>query len=139
MGNPYEINNGSNGTKGSQAMYSQVLTVESDMDIVVTRMRVREMARRAGLSLTEQASISLAVSYLANALGMGPAKKGQVTINCLEDNDPKSVQIICMIEKVLKEEELNGIEEHARWLVDELNIESIPPWFVRVTATKHTA
>jgi hypothetical protein len=62
----------------------QVVMVNNFVDIIEARMRVRETARRIGMKLTDQFSISLATSSMADAIGLGTETVSiEVVIMCL--------------------------------------------------------
>jgi hypothetical protein len=115
---------------------TQTIQVMSNHDIIWARMRVREFAREQGFSMVDQARISLATSSLANAMELSHANQGQIVIDCVSDERGTGVRIIC------KKTYLTGGDPQplkigdTRWMVDELNVERLPPNEVRVTVIK---
>ena len=60
---------------------TQTIKVKSMSDIVLARMRVRQMARTAGLGIRDQACIALATSSLAHALRLGGPDEDRIEID----------------------------------------------------------
>ncbi len=73
------------------------IVVRNALDIITARMEVREMARRSGLSLTDQAIISMAVYMLANALGLGGfgMPEGRINIESCQKGNRRGVKVHC--------------------------------------------
>ncbi len=114
--------------------HSQTITVRSEVDVVIARMKVREMARELGMPLADQARISLATSSLAGALEMGKARHGQITMDCLRNGDRMGVRVICV--KKEGAAYTPGNLGDTRWMVDELIIETLPSLDMQVTLIK---
>ena len=73
------------------------IVIRNALDIITARMEVREMARRLGLNLTDQAIISMAVYMLANSLGLGSfgAPEGQINIESCQKENRRGIQVRC--------------------------------------------
>lgn len=114
------------------------LPINNESDLAHARLRVREAARRIGMTLMDQSRISMATSSLANALGLG--------------RDENSVGFV-FIEKVINEARIGlrvtcsrsnrdgyspplSYFSNERWMVDELELHSSSPDEVKVSITK---
>ncbi len=73
------------------------ITVNNSADIVDARMKVRETARRVGMSPIDQAIISMTTYMLANNLGLGRygAPHGMIHINGLLDENSRGIKVTC--------------------------------------------
>lgn len=115
----------------------QVIQVQSEFSVIRARAKVRRLAQSQGLSIQDQARISLATSSLANRLGVGAAHRGQIIVDCLKDvTDRVGIRVCCI--KTLGA--LDGLIEEAfhniRWMIDELDVESLPSNDLKVTIIK---
>jgi len=117
----------------------QTITVRSDFDIIMARMKVRKLARAMGLNTVDQARISLATSSLAQALGLGERHHGQIAMNGLGGEEPRGVQVVCTKANAVTRELSPRAFENMRWMVDELTVETLPPNDLRVTLVKWLA
>ncbi|MBN1179939.1 MAG: hypothetical protein JXD18_12060 [Anaerolineae bacterium] len=115
------------------------ITVKNHSDIIQARMRVRNLARGAGLNTADQARISLATSSLAQTLRMGERHQGRIDVHFLKDEAKRTgVHVVCLL--IAPEDcapALNALKD-TKWMlmVDELNIETLPSKDVKVTAIK---
>lgn len=120
---------------------NDVIPIHNEVDLAAARVQVREVARRIGLSLSDQSRISLATSSLATALGLGREghANGQVSIEYLNHGNRKGVRVIC------KRSNCDGFIPPAsyfsneRWMVDELDVNSPAPDEVEVAMIKWVA
>ena len=115
---------------------SQTITINSAFDVILARMRVRQQARATGFGVREQACIALATSSLARALRLGEANKGHVDIYRSDGEDRASVRVVCT---GVNDEKCNFTSKaftDARWMVDKLTVEILPPSGVKVTLVK---
>lgn len=79
-------------------MNQQRFVIHSEVDIVSARMAVREYARRCGLSLKDQACISMAASSMATSLGFGQTTLlggGEILIDYIENGVKRGVCVRC--------------------------------------------
>lgn len=104
---------------------SQTISLGSESDIVLLRMRVRDLARSVGMNLADQARVSLAASSLAKAMGLGANAPGQATIAGLARDTQTGVQVICADKRAHPGCKTGSLEE-VRWMVDELTLETLP-------------
>jgi len=117
---------------------TKILTVTKETDIVLLRMQVRDLARALGLALGDQARISLAASSAAKAIGLGSTHHGQVTIDDCHRDERIGVRVICLDENGQAGLTPNALGD-ARWMVDELTVETLPSQKVQVTLIKWRA
>ncbi len=116
---------------------NQSIVVRSALDVVTARMQVREMARRMGLSLTDQARISMATSSLASSMGLGEngSSEGSIAIECMQNGGRKGLKVICRrIENGESSPPAHFVNE--RWMVDEIKMQQLPPNTLEITLTK---
>jgi len=114
-----------------------IINIRNNVDVILMRTEVRNSARQIGMDMMDQASISLAASSLAHALGLGGAQDGQVSIERVTRNGRIGLQVVCV-------NPANSVElsmaaralQDARWMVDELSIEEISADTVKVTMIK---
>jgi hypothetical protein len=104
---------------------SEKLTLNSDIDIVNARMAVREFARHAGLSLTDQACISMAASSLAYSLGLGreSSQGGEMLIEQHSNHQRSGVRVRCIKNQAVEAD--RDVVNHlgnSRWLVDDIEL-----------------
>jgi anti-sigma regulatory factor (Ser/Thr protein kinase) len=99
--------------------YEKTITILDTYDIVTARMEVREAARRHGLSLIDQACISMATSSIAKSLISSNVdfQEGLVTIECLTKDSKIGVRVISRW-KGVQVQTLPDTNE--RWMVDEI-------------------
>lgn len=109
------------------------ITATSVHDIMAARARVRELARRKGLGITDQARISLATSSLADVLGLGTHRQGQIIINSTEEKSRIGIRVVCTAAKGAKRALTPAQLNVHQLLVDELTIEMLPSDDVQVT------
>ncbi|MFZ6031127.1 MAG: hypothetical protein ACOYYS_25750 [Chloroflexota bacterium] len=118
----------------------QKISIQSEIDLVTARMKVRDTARRMGMTLADQSRISLATSSLANALGLGKNghANGSVTIECLQSDNRKGLRIRCTRYDSDYAPPLSYFSNE-RWMVDELEMFTPSDEQVEVCMTKWVA
>ncbi len=116
----------------------KITLIRDPYDIITTRMRVREAARHHGLSLTEQACISMAVSSLANNIinKNGAAVEGSITIECLKVDSHLGMRVVCLWKGLTNQTIPYGNE---RWMVDEVETREVEDHIIEVVLTKWAA
>ncbi|MCI0395698.1 MAG: hypothetical protein L0332_25160 [Chloroflexi bacterium] len=70
------------------------IIIHSDLDIIVARLKAREVAREMGFSTIDQARISLAAGELARALAKVMDSSGEIVISGINANGQCGVQVI---------------------------------------------
>ncbi len=70
-----------------------VISIRSDLDIVVARMAARDVARHLGFNKIDQARISTATSELARSIVM-KAVEGTVTIGPIQRGNRSGIEVI---------------------------------------------
>jgi len=112
--------------------------IASQTDIVLLRMSVRDAARASGLSLADQARISLAVSSVAEAADTNGRTHGQATIEECRRDERVGTQVT-----YVARDDSRGhwpqVVSGVKWMVDELTVEQLSPDQVRVTLIKWKA
>ena len=114
----------------------RIIEVKCDFDIINARMQVREIARAEGFDIMEQASISLATSSLAYALGLGGIHPGQVAIDCLSDGKGRGVRVIFTRANATADAPLPKKFGDTVRMVDEMTVETLSSGEVKVTVIK---
>ncbi len=114
-------------------MQEQAFMIRSTLDIVTARMQVREAARRYGLSLTDQARISMAISSFASNLVENGSLDGSINIVGLQQDNRVGVKVIFRCSGITKIDMPTGNE---RWMVDEIDMQKAPGDILEVTLTK---
>lgn len=109
------------------------ITTTSVHDIMAARARVRELARRKGLDITDQARISLATSSLADVLGLGTQRQGQIAIDSIVEEERTGIRVICTATRDARHALTPAQLDVHQLLVDELTIETPPPDDVQIT------
>lgn len=122
--------------------------VNNDLDIVMTRMQAREMAKQLGFGTADQARISLAASELARLLTWTANQQpGEIIMAPAIENGQQGMQVTCLVcflpaADNQAEEEVEELAKQsrslagARYLVDESIIEPQNDLHARVTLTK---
>lgn len=118
----------------------QRIVIHSEVDIVSARMAVREYARHCGLSLKDQACISMAASSMAASLGFGEkalSGGGEMLIEYLEQTPKRGVRVHC-VKRFSENEAKESIYkmENSRWLVDDIEMHAISSDKVEIVITK---
>jgi hypothetical protein len=119
----------------------QVFLVHVEDDIVLARLRTRQLARTVGLGVGDQARISLAASSIAHTLKMGGVHPGRIAIDGLQEDGRTGVRVVCTI---ADHDDSDGLlRSLASWpwnlMVDELMTRRLPSEEVEVTVVKWAA
>jgi hypothetical protein len=117
----------------------QTFKIYTDYDINFARMQTREMARSSGFGTADQARISLAVSSLAQKLGLGVTRHGDVVLERLRDGSQRvGLRVIITLEHDADCDRILENIQHSKWMfmVDELMAEVHDPCIAQVTAIK---
>ena len=108
------------------------ISIHSAFDAITARAKVREFARQTGLDITGQARISLAAYSLANVPGPRGTSRNQLIIQVVKKGKRAGVQVICIIPDAIDNHFASEAFDNVRWLVDEFNMETLPPNGVQV-------
>jgi serine/threonine-protein kinase RsbT len=73
--------------------------VNDDMDVIVARLRAREVARGIGFATVDQARISLAAGELARVLAQNMDGPGEIVISGINTPGQVGVQVISIESK----------------------------------------
>jgi hypothetical protein len=116
-------------------MSTQTVVVQEDFDVIVSRSKVRELARRIGMNTADQARISLATSSAARALGIGRTHYGKITIEDIQRESCLGIRIVCEVDGA---DGLVAAEKlaDAQAMTDELEIHQLSAESVQVTLIK---
>lgn len=74
------------------------ICVNSDLDVVTTRMKAREIAKEMGFQTADQARISLATSELARMLSWNTDTPGEIFISETIANGHRGFQVCCKVQ-----------------------------------------
>ena len=125
-----------------------IININNEFDIVLARQKGREISKELQFGGVDQARITTAISELARNIYLY-AGSGQITINVLEDNGRRGIQIsaadngpgITDIRMVLQDgfstsgglgAGLPGVKR----LMDSFDIDSMPGTGTKITITK---
>lgn len=118
---------------------SYTLTISGAFDAITARMRVRELARTRGLNITDQARISLAAYSLATALELGNKYPGRIVIDFLDSDSRTGLRVSCITDEATSGDLDSKSLSNAKWLVDELDVETLPSGQVQATVIQWSA
>ncbi len=76
----------------------QKMHVSNDLDIVVTRMQARKVAKKMGFGTADQARISLAASELARVICWNGSGPGELVMSPTYQNGHKGIQVTCLVD-----------------------------------------
>ncbi len=118
----------------------QRFIIHSEIDIISARMAVREYARHCGMSLKDQACISMAASSMASSLGFGQkslSSGGEILIEYFESAPKRGVRVSCT-KQYADNEDPQSVHhmESSRWLVDDIKMKAISANRVEIVITK---
>ncbi len=113
----------------------KVITIHDSYDIVTARMKVREAARSCGLSLVDQARISMATSSFAYLMMPDDRSKieGTIFVEYLRAETRIGLKVICEWKGVKNHKDSYGSEQ---WMVDEVSTRQIEGNVIEVSLTK---
>ncbi len=112
------------------------VTVGNEADVVMMRVLVRDLARDLGMNMIEQASVSLAASSLAYALGFADKQASHVTIECLKHDGRTGLQITLTKPDCVPEDVSSAKLSDAKWMVDDLLVETPSTQDLQITLVK---
>jgi hypothetical protein len=113
-----------------------VTLLRGESDVIMMRAKVRDLAREIGMDMMQQASVSLAASSLAHALGFRGMQEGQVMIEHLYREGRDGLRVIFLKPNGVPSE-LSSVQlSDAKWMVDELKIDALPSRQLQVTLIK---
>jgi hypothetical protein len=118
---------------------SYTLPISGAFDAISARMKVRELARTRGLNITDQARISLAAYSLATALELGNKYPGRIIIDFLDSDNHTGLRVSCITDEATGKGFDPKALSNAKWLVDDLVIETLPSGQVQATVTQWSA
>ncbi len=133
----------------TQSTVKRVL-ISTDLDIIVARLRAREVARSLGFGTIDQARISLAAGELARVLAKNMDEQGEIVISGVNAQGHKGIQVISVNPKAVSritkpmgqtvvEEMDNDTLSSVLGLVDEGFVEDQGEHGTRVTLMKWLA
>jgi hypothetical protein len=93
---------------------------------MAARAKVRDLARKKGLGITDQARISLATSSIADVMGLGTHRHGQITVDSLEETERIGIRVICTAAKEARSALNSSQVDVHRLMVDDLIVETLP-------------
>ena len=73
---------------------SKRVEINNDLDIIVARLRAREVARSLGFGTIDQARISLAAGELARVLAQNMEEQGEILISGVNAEGHMGIQVI---------------------------------------------
>lgn len=68
--------------------------INNDLDIIVARLRAREIARDLGFGTIDQARISLAAGELARTLAENVGQQGEIVISGVQTKGHMGIQVV---------------------------------------------
>ncbi len=113
----------------------QTIKVSNDQDIITARMLVRELARIRGLSVRDQACISLATSSLAQVLHM-TVRGGKIVMESLKQEGRVGIQVACSSVDGNADNLGPALFGETSRMVDALTVERLPSSEIRVKMVK---
>lgn len=115
----------------------QTLTINNPNDIIITRMQVREAARRAGMDLGDQARISLATSSLMEGLSLGNGSSStSIAIENLNEEKNVGLRVVCTFPDPGEQKPVKISVGNISWMVDDIAVHYLGNEQVEVVLTK---
>ena len=113
------------------------IPINSDLDIVAARLKVREVARDMGFGTIDQARISLAASELARTLAQNLGGSGEIVVSGIDSEGHRGIQV----ESISPNKTLAALKKpnafsSAFALVDEGYVDTEDTHNIRVTLMK---
>lgn len=102
------------------------ITTTGVHDIMTARAKVRALARKKGLGITDQARISLATSSIADVMGLGTHRHGQIVVDSVEETERIGIRVICTAGKEARSGLTSSQVDVHRMMIDDLIIETLP-------------
>lgn len=84
--------------------------INNDLDIIVARLRAREIARDLGFGTIDQARISLAAGELARTLAENVGQQGEIVISGVQAKGHMGIQVISINPKIAAASPETGAE-----------------------------
>lgn len=116
----------------------KTFTVAGQTDIVLLRMSVRDAARAQGMTLADQARISLATSSIAEAIDVDSENPGQATVSECSRHDRVGIQVTYLAQDD-ERGNWNKVLGNIKWMVDDAYVERLPEGQIQVTLMKWKA
>jgi hypothetical protein len=113
----------------------QTIRVSSDQDIIRARMLVRELARIRGLSVRDQAFISMATSSLAQVLCIS-ARGGKILIESFKQDGRIGLRVTCSSVGGNGDDRPSATFGETQRMVDVFTVERLPSNEIRVKMVK---
>lgn len=102
------------------------ITTTDVQDIMAARAKVRDLARKKGLAITDQARISLATSSIADVMGLGTHRPGQIVVDSVEETERIGIRVVCTTaHEARRALDSSQVDVH-RLMVDDLTVETLP-------------
>jgi serine/threonine-protein kinase RsbT len=79
------------------------IIINNDLDIVVARLRAREVAKEIGFGTIDQARISLAAGELARVLTKNSTAPGEIVISGIHTDGHLGIQVMSVSPKVAED------------------------------------
>ncbi len=119
--------------------FPQTFKINFEEDVVVARQQAREFARACGLSPSNQARVSVAVSTLARRFGMSAAGHVDILLEALPAQGADvgvRITLLCPHDLSTDQKSQNIRCNPWLYLVDELTVETQTDGVTKVTAIK---
>ena len=107
------------------------ILIHNDLDIIVARLKSREVAREMGFSTIDQARISLATGELARLLASSVDGSGEIVVSGIQLEDHCGVQVVSINNETagkngsaVHHHGSNGEMANVMALVDECRVEN---------------
>ena len=107
------------------------ILIQNDLDIIVARLKSREVAREMGFSTIDQARISLATGELARLLAGSVSGHGEIVVSGIQLEDQCGVQVVSINDEASSKNGAatshngaNGEMTNVMALVDECRVEN---------------
>ncbi len=118
-------------------MDAVTIPINTELDVMTARMKVRDLARRIGLTTTDQARVAMATSSMATHMGFGGTCEGDITIERIQSDGRTGLQVRCdETEGHAHPPPPQSALQDTKWMVDEVTVDQSPTQRVRVTLIK---
>lgn len=115
----------------------EIIPVAKNEDTIVARMRVREFAREMNMDTISQATISIAVTILAQTINLGNDRYGRVEVSSFSTKKFEGMRVDLIITGKGCQQYENAIQnQRFPYLLDEISVKSVPDRELVVTAIK---
>jgi hypothetical protein len=116
----------------------RTISIHNAVDIIALRMEVRQFARKVGLNLISQSSISLVTSDLAYKIGLGSRAAGNVEMLWKRNNYKTGVQLIITTPVGPNQEFPQSLFNDLDEMVDEMSMDLTPGFQMTISMAKWT-